>query len=147
MNKDSQLLGEAYNEVKINEAFSSFVISPEASNVMLQLAGGNKILAVIYLLLAYVGIPGLLMAYASYGMQDIKNFASKIWAGIRGRLSLNPEDVIQAASKLKQTLNGPEKGKITSLVNKMKHYIDNGKIAEAQQIADELKLFFTKTEE
>ena len=144
MNNDQKLIAEAYD--KINEGIVIPVPPPQATEALLALAGGNKLLALVYVLLAYVGIPSLSLALLTYDKYDVKRFLAKIWNGLRGRLTLDPDDVFKAADKVKQILKGSEKGKVTRLVNNMKFYIERGKMSEAQRVADELKVIFSNTD-
>ena len=136
-NKDTQLLEEAYEKVELNEAF---IVSPTAAEAVLFLANGNNYLAALYLILIYFGIPGSIMAWLSYDAKDIKQFAYKIWSSLRGKITLDEDKVESAANKAKELLKGPEKGRITRLVNEMKRYIEKKDMSKAQQIADELNM-------
>lgn len=139
MNKDAKLLAEAYDQVNESTASAAIGLGPQVAKTLMDMAGGNPYLAVTYFLLFYGAIPGAFMAWLSYDMHDVKRFVSKIWASVRGRTTLDPDKVEQAATEAKALLKGPEKGKITRLVNDMKAYIESGDMGRAQQVADILK--------
>lgn len=141
MNKDQKFLAEAYDQVQTNESTAAAAIGlgPLVAKTLMDMAGGNPYLAVGYFLLFYGVIPGAFMAWLTYDMNDVKKMISRVWASIRGRTTLDPDKVEEAATKAKALLKGPEKGKITRLVNDMKFYIERGDMGRAQEVADILK--------
>lgn len=141
MNKDQKLIAEIYDQVQTNESTAAAAIGlgPLVAKALLQLSGGNPYLAIAYFLLFYGVIPGSFMAWLTYDMNDIKKMIARLWASIRGRTTLDPDKVEEAATKAKALLKGPEKGKITRLVNDMKFYIERRDMGRAQQVADQLK--------